>query len=566
MWSNGRGNHTWAEIWDGGWHFTGADEYDKEGLNRGWFVGDAAKAQADVPAHAIYATSWKKEGLSFPLVWAQRSQDVAAVNVTDRYAKPEPAAAPVANLGVRLFEQKGGDRLALKVTAIDAAGRPLGTGETKAGTADLNDMPRFALPPGTRGWLRFTRDQEVRELAFGPIEAGEPTVDAVWADLAPVPAAVASVEQWLASPRDQRQPAGLPTGLTQAEAARITAMLAADASEADAAARAGEMEKKEIRRGDKSMRWLAKTFGDAPADGRSLWISMHGGGGAPAEVNDQQWNNQIRLYEPAEGIVVAPRAPTDTWNLWHEGHIDPMFQRLIENHVTVAGVNPDKVYLMGYSAGGDGVWQLAPRMADRFAAASMMAGHPNESKLDGLRNLPFGIFMGAEDKMFDRNKVAAAKSAELLELSTKDPGAYVHLSRIYEGLPHWMNRKDAEAVPWMAGFTRNPWPKKIVWVQDDITHDRFYWLKIPDKAAAKAGQKLVARVDGQHIHLEGEVPSGTEVRLSDQLLDLDQDVTVTVNGTQVHGGRVPRNATAIHQSLAERLDTPAAATAVVLLP
>jgi dienelactone hydrolase len=293
---------------------------------------------------------------------------------------------------------------------------------------------------------------------------------------------------------------------------------------------------------------------------------MHGGGGAPAEVNDRQWNNQIRLYEPAEGIVVAPRAPADTWNLWHEGHIDPMFQRLIENHVTIAGVNPDKVYLMGYSAGGDGVWQLAPRMADRFAAASMMAGHPNESKLDGLRNLPFGIFMGAEDKMYDRNKVAAAKSAELLDLSTKDPGAYVHLSRIYEGLPHWMNRKDAEAVPWMAGFTRNPWPKKVVWVQDDITHDRFYWLKIPDKTAAKAGQKLVARVDGQHIHLDGEVPSRTEVRLSDQLLDLDQDVTITVNGTPVHGGRVPRSATTIQQSLAERLDTPAAATAAVLLP
>ena len=38
MWTNGRGNHTWIEIWDGDWHFTGADEYDAKGLNRGWFV------------------------------------------------------------------------------------------------------------------------------------------------------------------------------------------------------------------------------------------------------------------------------------------------------------------------------------------------------------------------------------------------------------------------------------------------------------------------------------------------------------------------------------------------
>ncbi|MFM8358181.1 MAG: transglutaminase-like domain-containing protein, partial [Verrucomicrobiota bacterium] len=25
LWSNGRGNHTWVEIWDGAWHFAGAD-------------------------------------------------------------------------------------------------------------------------------------------------------------------------------------------------------------------------------------------------------------------------------------------------------------------------------------------------------------------------------------------------------------------------------------------------------------------------------------------------------------------------------------------------------------
>ena len=82
---------------------------------------------------------------------------------------------------------------------------------------------------------------------------------------------------------------------------------------------------------------MAKTFGDAPTNGRSLWISMHGGGNAPASVNDQQWTNQSRLYEPAEGIYIAPRAPTDTWNLWHEGHIDPLFQRLIDDHVALAG-------------------------------------------------------------------------------------------------------------------------------------------------------------------------------------------------------------------------------------
>lgn len=566
MWTNDRGNHTWVEVWDGGWHFTGADEYDKQGLNRGWFTGDAAKARADEPKYAIYATSWKKEGLAFPMVWAPASREVAAVNVTARYAKAAPAAE-LAKLGVRLFDKKGGERVVAKVAVI-SGGKVLGEAETKAGTADLNDMPRFELKPGTKGWLRFTVGEESREVALPLLEKGEPTVDAAWDEAVAVPAELAAVEAWLALPVAERKadsPA-LQAALSKDLAARVAELLAADRSARLAAERKDEMEKKSLQVGDKTLRWLEKTFGEAPADGRSLWISMHGGGGAPPQVNDQQWQNQIRLYEPAEGIYVAPRAPTDTWNLWHEGHIDPMFQRLIENHVALRGVSPDKIYLMGYSAGGDGVWQLAPRMADRFAAAAMMAGHPNEAQLLGLRNLPFAIFMGGADAAYDRNKIAAAKSAEMAELQKQDPGGYVHMSRIYEGLPHWMNRKDAEGVPWMAKFTRNPWPKKVVWLQDDITHDRFYWLKIPDKAAAKAGQKIVATVEGQTVKLEGDVPAKLELRLSDALLDLDQPVTVIVNGKEVLSSKATRNAAAIDRSLGERLDLPAAATAVLVLP
>ena len=78
-------------------------------------------------------------------------------------------------------------------------------------------------------------------------------------------------------------------------------------------------------------------------------------------------------------FYLVPRAPTNTWNLWHQSHIDHFFDRLIQGAVHLMGANPNRVYFMGYSAGGDGVYQLAPRMADRLAAASMMAGHPNDA-------------------------------------------------------------------------------------------------------------------------------------------------------------------------------------------
>jgi pimeloyl-ACP methyl ester carboxylesterase len=329
--------------------------------------------------------------------------------------------------------------------------------------------------------------------------------------------------------------------------------------------RAAELKAKSFTMGDKTMRWLEKTFGDAPADGRSLWISMHGGGEAPEQVNTQQWQNQIRLYQPEEGIYLAPRAPTDKWNMWHQEHIDPMFAYLIESMVALRGVNPDKVYLMGYSAGGDGVWQVAPRMADRYAAAAMMAGHPNEAQLFGLRNLPYAIFMGEKDIAHKRSEVAVQKSAEIAELQKADPDGYVHLSRIYPGLGHWMNLKDAEGVPWMAKFTRNPWPKKIVWYQDDVTHQRFYWLRLPEGSAVK-DQKITAEIEGRTIRLTGDIPPGTEILLSDKLLNLDQAVEISVNGKDRISLKPVRTAKAIRNALLERLDPAATPYAVIVCP
>jgi hypothetical protein len=328
--------------------------------------------------------------------------------------------------------------------------------------------------------------------------------------------------------------------------------------------RAAEMKANTVVAAGKTMRLLARVFGEAPAGGRSLWISMHGGGGAPAQVNDQQWQNQIRLYEPAEGVYVAPRAPTDNWNLWHEGHIDDLFDRLIENCVMLLGVNPDKVYLMGYSAGGDGVYQLAPRMADRFAAASMMAGHPNDASPLGLRNLPFAIFAGADDAAFNRNKVAAKWGKRLDDLAAKDPGGYPHRLTIYPGLGHWMDRKDAEALPWMAKQTRNPWPKQITWHQSNRTHDRFYWLALPP-GTAKGGQTIRASAADNSITIDAPGIDHLFVRLHDQLVDLDQELTILLNGKPAFHGKVERLTRNIRLSLDQRADPASAAFAIVEL-
>lgn len=473
LWSNRSGNHTWVEIWDGEWKFTGACEPTGNEFNKGWFVGRAATAQADHPLHAIYATSFRRTSLSFPCVWNRSVKYVSAVNVTDRYT-----------VGRRKLDSK---------TAVDQL----------------------------REFLKTTRND--REAKIG-----------------------------------QQPFASVP--LTEADAAASRDLLVTDHLQRLRQERREEMEAGVLNHGELKMPFFFKRFGEKPKDGWSMYISMHGGGGGPARMNDGQWENQKRLYSLKEGIYVVPRAPTNTWNLWHQSHIDPMFERLIQNFVALEGVNADRVYLMGYSAGGDGVYQVAPRMADRWAAAAMMAGHPNETSPLGLRNLPFALQVGGRDAAYNRNKVAEKWKEQLTALRNSDEQGYEHFVRIYPDKGHWMDREDAVALPWMAEHTRDATPTKIVWKQDDVTHNQFYWLAV-DKPRARS--EVVAERSGQSIQIQSDDVDAVSVYLDDRMVDLDAPVTIQSKGKTLFEGKTTRTIRTLSRTLEERGDTALCFSSVV---
>lgn len=470
------------------------------------------------------------------MVWDRSDTSVHAVDVTDRYSRAAVAADDgQTTLFVRAFATRGGERIGARV--FPEGLEPTNAVLTKTGTADLNDMPAIRVAAGAPVVLFVSHDGEIRRLPLPATDRRSRTIEIFWDELS----------------------------LGRADAEAMVEALFRMRSEQIALERADEIETSAFIADGQTLRFLERTFGEAPESKRSLWISMHGGGGAPAEVNDQQWRNQIGLYEPNEGVYIAPRAPTDTWNLWHQGHIDTLFDRLIETFIATRGIDPDRVYLLGYSAGGDGVYQLAPRMADRFAAAAMMAGHPNETVALGLRNLPFAIFMGGEDSAYDRNARASDWEQQLAELHNADPEGYPHRVTIYEGLGHWMEGRDAEALPWMLSHVRDPWPRRIVWHQDDVTHDRFYWLSLePDKAEPRS--TVTAEVEGQTIRVAmPETLGSITLRLHDRLVDLDEPVVVEMNGERVFEGSVLRTRSAIERSLLERNDPRSAAFAELVV-
>jgi len=371
---------------------------------------------------------------------------------------------------------------------------------------------------------------------------------------------VSSLKNWYENPQGKlhEQPFA-QKALTSDEAKEAFDIIFGEKTKEVSNELSGQWNEKCMILGKYKMKFDYRIYGDCPEDGRSLYISMHGGGGTRPEVNDQQWKNQIRLYKPAEGVYLAPRAIADVWYMWSMSQLDTLFANIIKMAVIEQNVNPDKVYITGYSAGGDGTWRMAPRMADSWAAAAMMAGHPGDVKLVNLRNTPFQIWMGENDGAYDRNKNAVIQGKIMDELQANDPDGYIHETHIVKGVGHWMNRADTAAIPWMAQFKRNPFPTKIVWRQDgDCAHTNFYWIRVNKEEATDKDNKNkeveVELKDNTFTIKKNDYKSLT-ICLNDRMVDFSKPITVIdENKNQVFKKKVKRTIADIEDSLTERMD------------
>ncbi len=474
LWSNLSGNHSWVEVWDNGWHYTGGGEPSGNNLDEAWFSERAKTAQKDHKLHAIYATSYKHTDINFPLPWLEDSKYIYAVNTTERY-----------------LEKSKDERITTEaITKFD-------------------------------------------------VEASLHALD--------------QLKSYLQTQHDKRKPIQqqlfFDVPLTKQHAEEAKQLLWQDYVSYAKQTRKAEMDSREITIDDKTMPFFYSITGDMPDGGRSLYISLHGGGDAPKRVNDSQWENQKKLYKIPEGVYLAPRAPNDAWNMWFQDHIDAMFDRLIQDMIIFENVNPNRVYLMGYSAGGDGLYRMAPRMADRWAAASMMAGHPGDSSMISLANTPFSIHVGANDKAYNRNNEAVKYGDIMDELERTNPGSYPHWTEIYKDRGHWIDKGAADAIPWMHDFTRNPIPKKIIWEQNK--HNRFYWLAVPELSQ---GEIVKAKIKDQSINIEAENLDEISIRLNDDMADLNFEIIVEAPGKKLYEGPARRTIQTIHKTLAERGD------------
>jgi len=188
-----------------------------------------------------------------------------------------------------------------------------------------------------------------------------------------------------------------------------------------------------------------------------LLINLHGGG-------QRWWNNSFqqqlviaaqmgmkRGFDLAElagkGLIVLD---PNTAERWVADSLDTMLDYVLE---TFPEIDKDRVYVMGYSAGGGATWRWINQSADRFAAAAPCGFTGGSEKDDAkkLAKLPIWAMAGGDD---GKNPAGIRKMVKRLKAAGNVNVKHTE----FEGADHRAGGRavfsTVELVDWMLGFSK----------------------------------------------------------------------------------------------------------------
>lgn len=140
-----------------------------------------------------------------------------------------------------------------------------------------------------------------------------------------------------------------------------------------------------------------------------LILYLHGRGGAGTDNRRQiTGGNALGTHiwiEPAvqkrhPAFVVAPQIPEAS--AWHSSSDEPSphtaaLLDLLDDLRSELRIDPSRIYVVGQSLGGFGVWDLIARHPDLFAAAIPLCGGGDPKRILSARDVAVWTFHGAKD-------------------------------------------------------------------------------------------------------------------------------------------------------------------------
>jgi len=312
-----------------------------------------------VPEHAIYAASFQKTKVAFPRVWAAGKKDVYAENVTDRYAKAETLTENQVRVLIRVWQAGRKTRLAVPLTVTDLSDpKKVLQGESRGESADKNDIAGFNLLPNHEYSLvvggpvrleqhfKTTADKEkVLEIEIPQEKKQPPALTKELSDRIEKEALA-----FFSATEDQQTKWQFDAKLDQLLIGQDGAVRSAVWKAYQGAPIHDKMKKdfkeNQVRYKDYLSAYKVREVGKKPDKGWPLFIAMHGGGGAPKKVNDDQWKIMERYYKDQPSVTgykyLALRAPNDTWNGFYDEYVPPLIMNLIRQFLVLVTLTPTR--------------------------------------------------------------------------------------------------------------------------------------------------------------------------------------------------------------------------------
>jgi len=126
-----------------------------------------------------------------------------------------------------------------------------------------------------------------------------------------------------------------------------------------------------------------------------LVVYLHGAG-QNGDDNERQLDGGVGcLYSFQRGrpdyaaYLLAPQCPAGSF--WRDPEVLETLEELVESAASWPGVDPDRVYVTGFSMGGDASWKLVLARPDLFAAAVPVCGGPLASMEPDVPDVPAGL-------------------------------------------------------------------------------------------------------------------------------------------------------------------------------
>ena len=252
----------------------------------------------------------------------------------------------------------------------------------------------------------------------------------------------------------------------------------------------------------------------------------------------KSWPLLVVLHGLGDGPIVVPSidsmiqiGPFGRGDMWYHGIGEQDVFECIELARRIFNIDPDRIYLAGFSMGGTGTFDLGLKYPDTWAACVPVCGSMgNKDLIANGRNLPFWINTGSEDRV-----VPAKYSKRAYEAAVElgfDHWKYTE----YEGMGHsfWIDWGRIEK--WLLSQKKLTSPSSISFTSKKPA--KAYWAEITEKYNCKQLARIDVETTAQAINIKMSNIADYTLYLKEAPVSLSKEITIIENDKKIFHGHL----------------------------